>query len=37
MLQSAQDARPRQRSMLEESLAGESMTYHPYGPDSDEA
>jgi len=29
MLQAAKDAQPRRRSMLEESLAGQSMTYHP--------
>jgi hypothetical protein len=32
MLQAAVDSRPRRRSMLEESLAGDSLTFHPIGP-----
>src|SRR5215212_8599145 len=39
MLQAAQDARPRRRTLLEESLAGDSMTFHAYpqpGSEGDE-
>jgi hypothetical protein len=30
MLQAAKDAQPRRQSMLEESLAGETLTFHSY-------
>ena len=29
--------RPRRTSPLEEALAGETLTFHPYGPDGDES
>jgi hypothetical protein len=32
LLASAEDTRPRRKSMLEESLDGSSMTFHPYEP-----
>jgi hypothetical protein len=35
--QAARDALPRRRSMLEESLAGQSMTYHPLPSGQDES
>jgi hypothetical protein len=37
MLQAVVDSRPRRRSMLEESLAGDSLTFHPIGPDGNES
>ena len=36
MLQAVQDARPRRQSMLQEALAGESLTFHSFGPVPDE-
>jgi hypothetical protein len=35
--QAALDARPRRRSMLEESLAGQAMTFHSLAPAEDES
>jgi hypothetical protein len=31
------DAQPKRRSVLEEALAGEGMTFHPIGPDGGES
>jgi hypothetical protein len=36
MLQAVQDARPRRQSMLQEALAGESLTFHSFGSVPDE-
>jgi hypothetical protein len=36
MTQADRDAQPRRRSMLEESLSGSSLTFHPIVPDDDE-
>jgi hypothetical protein len=33
--QAEKDAQPKRRSVLEETLAGEAMTFHPIGPDED--
>ena len=35
--QAEKDARPKRRSVLEEALAGEAMTFHPIGPDGNES
>lgn len=35
--QAEKDARPRRRSLLEESFAGQSMTYHPWSSTTDES
>ena len=37
MLQAAKDAQPHRRSMLEESLGGGTLTYHPLPSGQDEA
>jgi hypothetical protein len=36
MLQAAVDARPRRTGVLQEALAGESLTFHSFGPTPDE-
>jgi hypothetical protein len=36
MTQADRDAQPRRRSLLEESLSGSAMTFHPIVPDGDE-
>ena len=36
MLQAVQDARPHRQSVLQEALAGESLTFHSFGPVPDE-
>ena len=37
MLQAARDAQPKRMGVLQEALAGESMTYHPIAPNGDES